>query len=601
MKKIIAMMLAALEAFLVSCGYFAEYARTAGEELSQTPFYAEAPLDLFGSAQDLTLPFNAVYRLFGGTDRAHTLVYRFGNEPTYFEWVALKTVWTGDADYVRELKDKIVSFPQTDNGYLWSWSTSTYWPTGRGDLHYDGLFRYVAAVNELLLWDGNPDFLNETDATTFGDDRALDASQGRSVYEKCKAAMAYAYELLDGKNGLITITEKSAFLSDGVTRFDQNENGEFVWNNTGRAGAAPSNYWDNLCFGHCDAYETMLYYHALTAMRSIEMMRGDAQAAQAYAAHAALVKDCFNSTFWSSETGRFIACIDADGTRWDPGLTFLNTEALAYGLGSPAQAASVFDWLDGKRIVAGDTVTGKDVKDYTRLLKNHYGKPVTLKRYAFVPVTNTVRIEDLSVNGTAWWYDLDGAITVGANGNAAYGSHLENGGYIFYTLYYELSARAQYLGADSVKKRAADLADVYRFNGFDSDVGGWMEGLTGEFPESGVVSRAYVSALCGITPTAQALAVKPALPSGIDSLGVDRLRYGASVFDIKVGRTSLLLRAESPFDGSLVFRPEQPGTYRVELSYADGTNETIAAETDADGAITLTAREKPLKTVSINY
>ena len=59
------------------------------------------------------MPFNAIVRLFGGSDEAHTLVYRFGNEPTYYDWMAQKLVWTGDGAYVRQLKDKIVGFPQT--------------------------------------------------------------------------------------------------------------------------------------------------------------------------------------------------------------------------------------------------------------------------------------------------------------------------------------------------------------------------------------------------------------------------------------------------------------------------------------------------------
>lgn len=599
MKRILSFLLAALDALLVFLGCFARYDATAGEELAQTPFSAGSSLGLFASSADLTLPFNAVCRLFGGSDRDHTLVFRFGNEPTYFEWIALKTVWTGDAEYVRELKDKIAAFPQTDNGYLWSWGTSTYWPTRQGSIHYDGLFRYVAAVSELIRWDGKTDFLEETDTTTTGGDKALDASAGRTVYEKCKAAMDYAYDALDGRTGLITLTEKSVFLSDGVTRFDKNASGAFVWNNTGRAGSAASNYWDNLCFGHCDAYETMLYYHALTAMRSIETMRGNPDAADAYASHAALVKARFNQTFWSSETGRYIACIDADGKRWDPGLTFLNTEALAYGLGDAEKAGSVFDWLDGKRIVSGDTVTGKDITDYSHLLKNHYGKPVSLKHYRFAPITNTVSIEALSGNGPAWWYDLDGAIPVGEGAGAAFGRHLENGGYIFYPLYYALTARAEYLGADSVKKRAGDLADVYRFNGFHSDAGGWMEGMTGEFPESGIVSRVYVSSLCGIEAQTDALVIRPALPSGIKHLGIDRVRYGDSVFEIRVGRTSLALTAETAPDGKLVFYPEKPGIYNIRMTYADGTAAAASTETDARGAIVLTGRNKPPKTVLI--
>ena len=600
MQRIISLFLAALETLLISSGYLAKYNRSPGEELRQSPFFAETESDITGSSsQNLTLPFNAVYRLFGGSDDEHSLVYRFGNEPTFFEWMAMKIVWTGDAEYVRGLKDRIVSFPQTDNGYLWSWGTSVCWPTGRGDIHYDGLFRYVAAVAEILRWENSADFLSETDRTTSGTDRAVDASEGRTVYEKCKAVMDYAYEALDGKSGLITITEKSVFLSDGVTRFDKNESGEYVWNNTGRAGSAASNYWDNLCFGHCDAYETMLYYHALVSMSDIESILGNSDKAAEYLRIASLVKERFNETFWSSETGRYIACIDADGKRWDPGLTFLNTEALTYGLGDEEKALSVFSWLDGKRTVPGDTVIGKDIMDYSRLLKIAFGKPVTLKKYRFVPVSNTVSIEDLSEGGPAWWFDLDGAITVGKNGNAEYGRHLENGGYIFYTLYYELAAREKYLGSDSVKKRAKEIAEVYRFNGFNSDIGGWIEGMTGEFPESGIVSRAYVSSLCGLEATADALVIKPDIPSGIKTLGIERVGYGDSVFEIKTGTTFLTIKSETALDGNICFYPQKQGGYNIKTVFADGAEETITTETNSDGAIVLQLRNKPVKELYI--
>ena len=599
LKRWFSVLLAALEVFLISIGTLARYGASAGEELAQSPFYAETNLFSCGSAaQDLVLPFNAVYRLFGGTDTAHSLVFRFGNEPTYFEWIALKTAWTGDRKYIRELKDKIVSFPQTDNGYLWSWGTSTYWPTGQGELHYDGLFRYVCAVSELIRWDGKTDFLQETDRTTCGTDTALDASAGRTVYEKCKAAMAYAYSQLEGRTGLIVLTEKSAFLSDGATRFDRNENGACVWNNTGRAGSASSNYWDNLCFGHCDAYETMLYYHALLAMRDIETMRGDPAAAEECGRHAATVQAQFDQTFWSAETGRYIACVDADGKRWDPGLTFLNVEALACGLGDREKAQSIFSWLDGTRIVRADTLTGKAVMDYARVLKTAFGKPVTVRKYRFAPITNTVSIEDLSGDGPAWWFDLDGAITVGSNGNAAYGHHLENGGYIFFPLYYELAAREKYLGADSVAERANDLADVYRLNGFNSDVGGWIEGLVGEFPESGIVSRAFISSLCGIEPTADALVIRPDIPSGIASLGIERIRCGEAECEVRVGSSALTIRAQTPLQRKIVFCPENPGAYSVTLTRSDGTQETTQQET-VSGALEIQLAGKDVQGVRV--
>ena len=575
LQRLFGLLLAMLTAVSAAC------ARTERTDLSGGPF------SVYPAAQaDLALPFNAAYKLFGGTDTEHCLVYRFGNEPAYFEWMAQKLAWTDDADYLNELKQKIITFPQTDNGYLWSWGTSVYWPTGKGSMHYDGTLRFVSAVAEILRWTGDLAFLDEKDPSSFGEDKALDASEGRTVYEKCAAAMAFAANEMLGDSGLITLTEKAALLADGKTRFDKNEAGELLWNNTGRPGSEGSNYWDNLCFGHTDAYETALYYRALLGMADIERMRGNEAAAAAYTEKAAKVKAAFNKTFWDADKGRYIACVDADGARRDPGLTFLNTEALAYGLGDEAKAERIFSWLDGKRAVAGDTVTGRAIYDYAPLVNRFAEKHKMKKALPFVPVSNTVAIEEMTPGEPYWWFSLEGAISVAPGGNAVYGTHLEDGGYIFYTLWSELTARARYTGADDVKRRAGELAAVYRCNGFDSDLGGWAEGLTGEFPENGIVSRVFVSSLAGIEAAADALEVRPNLPGGVKLLTAAHLCYRGVPMLAETGKNDLTLTASQPLAGTLRFYPAEDGDYTALLTDENGNERTLALQTDG-GALTL--------------
>ncbi len=575
LKRLFGLLLAMLTAVSAAC------ARTERTDLSDGPF-SVSPVTRAG----LALPFNAAYKLFGGTDTEHCLVYRFGNEPAYFEWMAQKLAWTDDADYLNELKQKILHFPQTDNGYLWSWGTSVYWPTGKGSMHYDGTLRYVSAVAEILRWTGDLAFLEEKDTTSFGEDKATDASEGRTVYEKCAAAMAFAADEMQGETGLITLTEKAALLADGKTRFDKNEAGELLWNNTGRPGSEGSNYWDNLCFGHTDAYETALYYRALLGMADIERMRGNEAAAADCTRKAAAVKAAFNETFWDADKGRYIACVDADGARRDPGLTFLNTEALAYGLGDEAKAERIFSWLDGKRAVEGDTVTGRAIYDYAPLVNRFTEKHKMKKALPFVPVSNTVAIEEMTPGEPYWWFSLEGAITVAPGGNAVYGTHLENGGYIFYTLWSELTARARYMGADDMKRRARELKAVYRYNGFDSDLGGWAEGLTGEFPENGIVSRVFVSALAGLEARADALEISPNLPDGVEKLTVKRLCYRGVAMEAQTGAASLTLTAAEPLAGTLRFYPAEDGDYTALLTDENGNERTLALQTDG-GALTL--------------
>ncbi|MBR5423249.1 MAG: hypothetical protein IK108_04475 [Clostridia bacterium] len=556
-----------------------------GEALSQTPFSCvpETEEDA-AAAEDLALAFNAVYHCFSGVDKERLLVSELGNEPTWYEWNALKNAWCRDEALIRAEKDRIRDFPQTDNGYFWSWGDSPCWHSGNGVLHYDGLFRYVAAVAEFLRWSGETSFLDETDTNTFGDDRAVDASEGRTVYEKCALAMRYAYNELDGKNGLITITEKSAYLADGITRFDIGADGTPVWNNTGRAGSSPSNYWDNLCFGNRDAYETALYFNALNAMRDIETMRGDTAAAEACEALAAKVKENFDAVFWNPVTGRYIACVDVDGKRWDGGFTFLNVEALAYGLGDAEKAEKIFSWLDGERIVFTDSLRGSEIMDYAVFLNRNLGPGTVRGKMPFAPASNTLSIERLSGLGEPWWCSLDGAINTGVRNNAFFGQHLENGGYIFYPVYYELAARQTYLGADSVLKRARELADVYRFNGFDSAIS-WAEGLTGVFPENGVVLRAFVSSLAGVSATVDGLTVRPDLPSGVRTLGVDEMQYRGVPVTISVGAGGLGLSAAAPLSGLLRYYPPAAGAHTVTVTAADGTTRTQTLTSDASGFI----------------
>ncbi len=568
-----------------------DYEPTPGAELAASPFSCAAVPGGEELAADTALAFNAVYKLFGGSDADASLVFRFGNEPAYFDWMATKLAWTDDEAYKEELIKKIADFPQTDNGYLWSWSTSTWWPTGKGELHYDGLFRYVAAVAELLRWSGDTALLQRMDETTQGEDTRLDASAGRTVYEKCVKAMEYAETALDGASGVITLTEKSAFLADGVTRFDLNAQGEPVWNNTGRAGSASSNYWDNLCFGHKDAYETALYYHALRAMRDIETVRGDTQAASRYETLSVTVRTAFDDAFWSRETGRYVACIDADGRAWDPGLTFLNVEALAYGLGDAEKAEQILSWLDGTRRVPGDTVTGEQVLSYSAVLDRAAGRKIAPYDLYLAPITNTVSIERLSGDGAPWWYDLEGQINVGEGQNAAYRRHLENGGYIFYPVYYELRARAMYRGASDASRRAAQIAEVYRFNGLDSDFGGWVEGLVGEFPENGIVSRAFVSSLAGVDAAADALVVSPRLPDGFRSLGVRGVRYRGVTMDVEARADGLSLESTETLAGVLRFSPQSGTRFVLTATRPDGTRADPVVLDAQSGSVTIDLTE----------
>lgn len=600
-KRITALALClALVLTLASCGE--KYEVTCGERLPQTPFYAELSA---GGESDAALFFNAVYDRFSCAGGTNALVQRFGNEGTYFEWMADKMMWTADDGYKQELKEKIRNYPQTDNGYFWSWGDSTYWPTGDGSMHYDGIFRYIAAVYDIVRWENSLDVLSLCDDNTVGDNTALDASNGKTVYEKCRLAMDYALNVLDGKNGAITITEKSIYLADGKTRFDINPDGKTLWENTGCYGSGSSNYWDNLCFGNLDAYETALFYHALDGMANIEEMRGEKKNAASYRKLMVLVHEKFDEYFWNPETGRYIACIDTEGNKHDFGLTFLNTEALTYGLGDKEKAKLIFEWLDGERTVAGDTITGSAITDYGEVINTALGKEVITEDYEFALRTNTLAIEEKqSKDGEYWWFSLNGGINVGEGENAAFTHHLENGGYIFYTLYYELTARAMYQSADSVLKRAEALAKVYLYNGFDSDVGDWVEGLDGEFPENGLVCVPLLAEIIGIKPQKDTLFIEPAaLGENFNSLGIDGFVYAGKTVSAELRKDGFTLKSADSLYGikNLVFKFADGTDF--EFVQLDKNGDEIKRETltaDENGEIPFASFEKSAAGLDIN-
>lgn len=557
-------------------------ADTLGDSLNNT--YRTSP---FYNDKNDTVAYisNAMWDMFGSITDGQNLVIKFGNEATWFKWLAEKIMWSGDTGYINQLKSKMIDYPQVDNGFIWSWTTTTYWTVANvNSLHYDGTFRYISAVYEIISWENSTEFLEQQDTSQYGSDSALDASKGKTVYEKTKAAMDYILNNLKGEKGYIQITEDSVIMKDGVSKFFDE------WDNTGKFASGSSNYWDNLCFGNFDAYENALFYEALEAMAGIERMRGATAEAEKYETLMATVKSKFDELYWNSDTGRYIGTIDTDGVKHDYGLTFLNFEALKYGLGDADKAKSVLDWVDGVRTVTGDTVTGKKVLSYSDIINTFYkevGSPERIPSgLVLAPRSNTVAFESKGVNNKSWWHNPAGLISEFSN--ARYNVHLENGGYIFYTVYYELMTRAKYQGADSVVKRLQQIAEVYKYNKLNTDIGGWLEGLCGEFPESGLVPCAYLYALCGIRPELGALTVAPQFGTAYSTLGVQKVVYGGKSYAIETKKDGSATIKSTGVDMTLKYKPTTGKTVTAVCKNNVGTTvKTVSADVDSNGYATL--------------
>lgn len=544
---------------------------------------------------------NAMWHMFGAIDDGRSLVYRFGNEPAWFEWMSEKIMWSWEEAYIRELKDKIRSFPQTETGYMWSWGTYPFWKVDNCySIHYDGTFRYIAAVYDVIAWENSTGFLFETDTDTAGGDyRHMDDSNGLTVLEKTEACMNYILTYLNGSTGLIRLTEESVYLTeDGRERFDYViDTQEYCWNNTGRNNSSASNYWDNLCFGNYDGYSGALFYNALSSMAGIYRMLGSeyAEKAEKMDALKELAKEKFNEMFWSEEKGRYIACVDADGRYVDYGLTFHNFEILKYGLAGGEQAQKVFDWVDGDRVIEGEDRTGRDIFSYAKIWERTYKPEMTeIEKLdlRLAAVTNTIAINNRENRKlkSAWWHAPNG---INVWGSAAYGYHLENGGYIFYPVFYELMARIRCEGADSAVERLREIARVYEYNDLVSDTSAlgsaaWLEGLIGEFPESGLVPTVYLYGLLGISAEYDGLHIEPAFADEYEHMGVKKMSYGGNLYEIRVHKDGTLIL--TPLDGdiqmNLIYAPKAGDTkYYSVTVYGDAYEDAFSAEENENGGI----------------
>lgn len=300
-----------------------------------------------------------------------------------------------------------------------------------------------------------------------------------------------------------------------------------------------NNYWDLLPFGHKDSYATIRYYDTIVRMAALEraidrhpewnfpndIARFNADDLER---HAAAVKTEGNKIFWSDETGRFVAGPDANGERHDYGFTFLNTDAIHYGFATPEHARQIVDWLDGKRIVAGDTSTGADIY-----------------RFRFGPRSTTRR----NVEYYFWGWSKPESIP--------FGGQVQDGGAVLGWSFMDLSARLNVDGPDAAWKRLHEIVtwfdEVQTGGGYrayykkqgaslqgDGAAGGL--GMDREFFESLLVPQIMLRGFLGFSATVEGCRIEPKLPTEFPSLTVDRVRIKGLVLSVTADRDSIVLK-----------------------------------------------------------
>ncbi|MDW8321599.1 MAG: hypothetical protein RMM08_09565, partial [Armatimonadota bacterium] len=340
-----------------------------------------------------------------------------------------------------------------------------------------------------------------------------------------------------------------------------------------------NNYWDLLPFGAKDVYATIHYYDTLRTMAQIETevkrnpgwnMPHSVYAfdPQQLLKHAEEVKAEGNRLFWSPRTQRF-APIDADGVMHDYGFTFLNLEAVAYNFATPERAQRILSWICGERMVEGDTSQGKDIYFWR-----------------FAPRASTRR----NIDYYFWAWSAPESIP--------FGDQVQDGGAVLGFSYYDLMARLRVRGADDAWNRLQEIVhwfeEVERAGGYrkyyDGSRPGRLQGggtagglgLDMEFFESVLVPQVMLYGFLGFQPMGDGFGIDPKLPTGWQSLRIDRIRWQRLTLSISATPNTIRIEKEGESEAAPLVRLPS-GLWRATGRTADGQQQPLSlrkVETD---------------------
>ncbi len=461
-------------------------------------------------------PFRAGHTIIGSTE--------------WLEWNGLKFNWT---DY-HEARETVYNFLKNTRTGSDGWSEGKVsgeaakyadgyiWATANGQYHLDMGAHYtynsifiIAARNYLLQGNNVGEYDNDGNFVEFMD---MKNAANQTMKNRLEKAMGYMLHVLEGKNGVLVIKDPR---------------------NTGVAGAqkaVASNYWDAMTsFGYISSYENILYYASLLAYADILELYGED--ATYYRELAELTKKRFNETFWDRTKKRYITSINVNGEKLDFGVTYVNFMAVAYGLADDVQTKAIYSWMDGERIIESDTCKGEDI----------YG------RFIYAARGNTVDVSTVTDKDGQWYWWYNAETMSPANGLGAYGNQMQNGGTIFYISYYDLTGRYT-VDKESGFKRFSTIVDEFHKDSLRRNsrtmYGEYVEGVLGEFPESGLVPYTFVGSIVGLKATGKGLRISANLPEVMDYAGVSTYRYGNRTYSIRVDKTVSQPKVEKYDDGS---------------------------------------------------
>ena len=109
-----------------------------------------------------------------------------------------------------------------------------------------------------------------------------------------------------------------------------------------------SNWWDQINFGHEDAYACALAYRAFRYMADLERLAKNPEQAARYEKDADRIKAAYVPTFLNPETGIIAGWKDVNGELHDYWFVMVNGIAITYGLVPADQANSIVDRIEAK-------------------------------------------------------------------------------------------------------------------------------------------------------------------------------------------------------------------------------------------------------------
>lgn len=291
-----------------------------------------------------------------------------------------------------------------------------------------------------------------------------------------------------------------------------------------------NNYWDLVPFGGHDALATIYLYDALRSFLELERTIArhpdwEIPASVPPFDPAELdrliqeIRVDFQTRFWNVESERFNGWIDTEGRAYDYGFTFVNSEAIHYGLASPEQAKAILSWLDGVREVAGDTSRGKDIY-----------------HWRFAPRATTRR----NVETYVWAWSGPESIP--------WGGQVQDGGAVLGFSYHDIMSRLKTHGPDDAWKRLSEILKWFRevqneggYRTYYAKPGrGTLQGggpagglgMDQEFLESVMVPQVMLYGFLGFSPGPDGYEIHPKIPKGWPSMKVSGVRFQNEILDI---------------------------------------------------------------------